>query len=412
VKFALREIKYTDGIFGPVRTCEDIHWSKYKLGIHWGLAVAVDDTRYGNGDLLPGTLPRMPPTSATVDLLWAHDNDDNWNSFYRDHVEAEGFKIEDPWFRSIATDDILDPSGYEIPSDEPHPYPFVWDPDLGPQDGNMTSHDEDCNEDYSGYAAHRASLFQRIITADCTAHPPFPYEQWKAVALAGGKNVHYYTWDSGSKFRENGTGDPTEFHELTNGKTGFFFFDTTDGNPPTVANLTPMIWLAGVDWGVKGFVYLNASAFHAHDVIAPTVQFRPPGEPFQDRNQNGVFDPSIDNPEKWVNLNLNSISTLGPFRGDADDNFGSGSEPVWNDRGPPINAPAMVEGILYNNGDFDSRGTGNYYGAVVSARHFWPKSFVMDSPHIYWDASLAEEDWVPDVWGLPRVMITRWETDL
>jgi hypothetical protein len=279
----------------------------------------------------------------------------------------------------------------------------------------MTSHYEDCNPSYDGWKANRSSFFQGVVPADCTAHPPFPYEQWKAVALAGGKNVHYYTHAGGSKFKENGTGDATEFHELTNGKTGFFFFDTEDGNPPTDANLTPEIWLAGVDWGVTGFVYLNAWSFHTHDVIAPTVEFRPPGEPFQDKNENGVFDPGLPAPdtENWVNLNLNSISTLGPFRGDANDNFGSSdSDPVWNERGPVINAPAMVEGILYNKGYFDCRGTGNYYGAVVTARNVWPKSSVMDSPHIYWDASLAEDDWVPDVWGLPRVMITRWETDL
>ena len=71
----------------------------------------------------------------------------------------------------------------------------------------------------------------------------------------------------------------------------------------------------------------------------------------------------------------------------------------------------MVWGVLFNSGFFDSTGNGSYYGAVVVKKSVHESTAVMDSPDIYWDASLRE-DWPPAGWGLPNVLVTRWETDL
>jgi hypothetical protein len=71
----------------------------------------------------------------------------------------------------------------------------------------------------------------------------------------------------------------------------------------------------------------------------------------------------------------------------------------------------MIWGVLYTNGDFDSTGTGAYYGAVVVRKNVDELSAVMDSPSIYWDADL-EDEWPPAAWGLPRITTTRWQMDL
>src|SRR4029079_13122535 len=99
-----------------------------------------------------------------------------------------------------------------------------------------------------------------------------PYDVWKAVATSGEGDVRYFTWSSGTSFKENGFGTAQTFESLTDDQTGLFFFDTKDGVAPYTAsgtpppadsylNLTPKIVINGGTWGVRGFVYLNAASF-------------------------------------------------------------------------------------------------------------------------------------------------------
>jgi hypothetical protein len=149
-------------------------------------------------------------------------------------------------------------------------------------------------------------------------------------------------------------------------------------------------------------IYLNAEEFHAHDVVGPADRpFQSPGEPFQDLDQNGQWEAG----ERWVNLDLAN----GKYDGKAGDAYGGSV--MRNDRGPRFNGEAMIWGVLYNSGSFDSTGNGSYYGAVVVGDSVRESTAVMDAPDIYWDASL-KEDWPPPEWGLPAVVVTRWETDL
>lgn len=404
VSVVLGEVPYTGKLYGPLHSCHDIEWTRNPLGVHWGPAMAGGYVDLGSSDLRTVSLPREIPTSPEIDLLWGFDQDEaTWNSYYRDHVEQEGFLIEDPWFRLLAWGDLKD-YGVVVGGAE-QPWPFLWDRTVGVQSGNMTAYNDPL---YPGFDGNHSNLFQfrgqdPNVVPRCEDIPPFPYETWKALALEGGPSIHYYAWDSADMFRENGDGEPRSFREITDGQTGFFFFDTRDGQPPNAggSNLTPTIWLAGGTWGVRGFIYLNSWIFHAHDVVGPTRPFQSPGEPFQDVNQNGQWDPG----ERWVNLDL-----TGPtYNGDANDSYGGSV--MYNARGPVVGAPAMVWGVLYTGGYFDSTGTGSYYGAVVAGRSVRETSAVMDAPDIYWDASL-EENWPPAEWGLPRVVVTRWEMDL
>jgi hypothetical protein len=252
----------------------------------------------------------------------------------------------------------------------------------------------------------------RNIPVGC---PSFPYEVWKDIARSGGLNVHYYVWDHDNYFKENGTGPSTEFRDITDNGTGLYFFDTRDGQPPhdnnndgEFDNLTPQIKISGGTWGVRGMVYLNADVFQTHGVDGREAIFAAPGEPFQDKNANDRWDPG----EKWIDLDypdqLKVVGTKGKFYADAASPPGSS---VRDKRGPPITDDALIWGIFYNSGYYDATGNGVYYGTMVSEQGIGEFSPTAGTPDHYWDQSL-DEDWPPDEWGLPRVHLSAWETDL
>ena len=66
-------------------------------------------------------------------------------------------------------------------------------------------------------------------------------------------------------------------------------------------------------------------------------------------------------------------------------------------------------GLLYVSGTFDSQGTPLYYGSVVTKAGM--NGSMAGTPDIFWDTDL-KDNWPPPGWELPRVIITRWQTDL
>src|SRR5262249_28689836 len=122
-------------------------------------------------------------------------------------------------------------------------------------------------------------------------------------------DTHYYSWDNGIQYRENGVGTPTDWTALTDGKQGLFFFDTTDGIAPhdpdangVAANLTPEMQVSA-NYGVQGFMYANAQLWTATGNAGGPATLPSPGEPFRDANENGKYDPGED----WVNLNYTAV---------------------------------------------------------------------------------------------------------
>ena len=63
--------------------------------------------------------------------------------------------------------------------------------------------------------------------------------------------------------------------------------------------------------------------------------------------------------------------------------------------------PGIV-GVLYNEGDFDSAGNGEYFGSLVLGENTNPKG----TSNIWFDERLVKGGWPPPGVTFPRVMVT------
>ena len=61
-----------------------------------------------------------------------------------------------------------------------------------------------------------------------------------------------------------------------------------------------------------------------------------------------------------------------------------------------------IQGVLYNEGDFESTGNGEYFGSVVLGRNTNPKG----TANIWFDERLLKGGWPPPGVTFPRVMVT------
>jgi hypothetical protein len=64
---------------------------------------------------------------------------------------------------------------------------------------------------------------------------------------------------------------------------------------------------------------------------------------------------------------------------------------------------------LYIAGTLDAQGNADYYGSVITKGGTASK--MTGTPNVWWDPRL-KDNWPPSDWDLPRVIITRWQTDL
>ena len=393
VKAVLNEAPFP-GPFGPIHSCANLK-IQGDVKIHWGPGTASSlQDLLNNHAKTSGSWPRVTPPNQRIDLLWGYDNDANFAA-YRGTIDGE--EIEDPWFRGMSAGPLTG-----APNGDTQPYPFTWVAGNPLGDGDWPNHNN------GGDDATHSNLFQNFPAITCQT---LDYDLWKAIATSGGSDVHYYVWDNGEAFRENGIGAARTFRQITDSQEGILFFDTVDGIAPhdddsngEFDNLTPKIDLQGGVWGARGLIYLNTVEFRTKGVDGRPATFKAPGEPFQDKDQDGVFDPGED----WVNLNY--PTTLGdPFVADAADTFGGAV--MRNDRGPDIVDDAAFWGILFNNGYYDAAGNAVYYGSVVTRQGVRESDSISGTPDFYWDESILT-GWPPTTWDLPRVVVTRWETDL
>ena len=399
VKLVLNEVPYTQGIVGPVHSCGDFIFpdDDGPMRVRWGiLHVAGNLDPTSDPRQMPVGLPRVAATSPGVDPLWATDDDVKWNAYYQ-KVSDEELPIMDPWFRMVVGGTIV---GAE--NTNPVPWRFDWDPDELFEDGDLPYHGvadpiDDPDDPYPDMLGTRSNYTQ-LDDPGSVSCPQYSYLRWKEFALEGGSNIHYYAHYSGETFKENGdsTNPAVTVDVATDQQTGFFFFDTDDGNPPEPdgSNLTPEIKLSDVPWRFKGMIYLNTLEFRVDDTDKELLPIAPPGEPFQDKNENGRFDAATEN---YVNLE---------YPGDVDGTFKiEPNSPVYNVRGPVItNKKVNFSGVLYNSGQIDSTGAVIYYGAVVAGKGFAPLGtdlLSVDRPTFIWDQGLLE-NWPPDAYGLPR----------
>lgn len=396
IKAVLNETPYP-GPFGPLHSCKNLTWNG-DFAVHWGAASAVGNSSLTNNHAkLAVGWPRVVPPSQRMDLLWGWDSDANFQA-YKDAID--GMVVSDPWFRYLSGGSLSALGCVGGPPTPEQQCPFNWaGGPLG--DGQYPYHNP------PGDGTH-SNAFQNIALVTC---PEFDYDTWKTIALSGSSDVHYFVWDNGSSFKENGEGAATTFRDLTDDREGLFFFDTKDMTAPFDAggdgefdNLTPAITIQGGTWGVRGFVYLNAETFQTKGLAGRAATFRAPGEPFQDKDQDGRYDAG----ENWLNLEYPS-SLADDFQADKNDAFGGSV--MRNSRGPAIASDAVVWGILYNSGYFEATGNARYYGSVISKQGIGETSPAAGTPDLYWDQSIVD-NWPPEDWDLPRVVVTRWETDL
>ncbi len=387
VKAVLNETPFP-GPFGPLHSCEEMAFNG-EFKPHWGTSSTITDLDIGVGadNKIPLSLPRDIPPSAKIDRLHGWNDTAMWDGMYKGAGGTMvGKAIDDPWYRFII--DGTCNQWTPITSQQPYP-PVTTDQD-------------------------KSNKIQKFGGVGC---PEFDYDTWKQIAQSGGSDVHYYAWDNGTAFRENGVGPATDFKTLTDGKQGLFFFDTKDGLAPhdpdangVAVNLTPEMMISA-NYGVQGFVYANTVNWTSQGKPGRAITMHWPAEPFRDANENGRYDAGED----FVNLNYSTISTTDPFakpvvsRADAGGDAYGGSV-MWNSRGPNITGQeAIVWGILFNSGNFDCQGTPEYFGSVVTKSGMNGK--MAGTPDIFWDSDL-KDNWPPPGWDLPRVIITQWITDL
>ncbi len=411
VKVVLNEIPFNpSGDLGPLHSCDYLTWNG-EFSVHWGIATAVNDADlHNNHDKQAVSLARVAPPDRSTDLLWGWDNPADFAAY---KAAIDGLIVEDPWVRFMTEGTWLD-----APNANPQPFPFSWVPGTPLDDGDIPYHPAAVPGPWhpNWWDGSHSNMFQHLPVG-C---PEFDYELWKAIAQSGSPFVHYYTWEAGTTFKENGLGAAIPFRDITDDQTGLFFFDTADGVAPyddaadgEYDNLTPKIKIQGGTWGVRGMLYLNAFSFQSHGVKGRDATFKAPGEPFQDADQNRRWDPGED----WINLDY-PTKLSGPgsdYVADAGDTMQDdglpGGAAIRNSRGPAIDDEANIWGIMYNNGYYDATGNATYYGSVVSKSGIGEFDPSAGTPDHYWDESLRD-DWPPDGWNLPRVAITRWETDM
>ena len=382
VKGVLSETPYR-APHGPVHSCGNTSFvprDGADITVRWGAVTSVGDTVLthtpGVFNGIPRSLPRDLPFKPGADQLWPPDETD-----FDIHAAAiDGEPIDDPWFRVVSRGTVFGAdSGNQ-------PYP----PSTTPQD--------------------RSNMVQDQTLVVC---PQYDYEVWKGIVQSGARDVHYYVWADTDRFRENGTAPPEKFQSITNGKEGVYFFDTknrvapddTDGDGLLDDNLTEPILLSG-NWTFKGFIFLNALSVKVDGLAGQLVAVRPPGEPYLDLDLDGAYDPG----ERYINLDYPTTAAEVVLPVYTDTTAGGR---VRDDRGAAIaDVPISFQGIFYNTGFFEATGTGAFYGSVIALLGVTqsPADGSADTPTIIWDESIAD-DWPPDGWNLPRVVITEWDTE-
>jgi hypothetical protein len=176
VKAVLNETPFP-GPYGPLHSCDEMAYTG-EFHPHWGTSTAVGNLDLTNGadNKIPKSLPRDIPPSSKVDSLHGWNNTAMWNGMYKTAAGTMvGKTIDDPWFRLM-----LDGTSNQ------------WAPSTSQQPVPPGTTDQDWS-----------NKIQNFGGVGC---PEFDYATWKQIAQSGGSDVHYYAWDSGTKFTENGVG--------------------------------------------------------------------------------------------------------------------------------------------------------------------------------------------------------------
>ena len=394
-KVVMAEVPYPGG-FGPLTSCNYLSIMG-DLSVHWGFIQAAGDFRFRTSALDNSMDSGFPyDDSSAPGFPNAHITGTKLTAF----LNATNNSLEDPWLGVKAGGQIQSSSGAPLATQDNQPFPFSC---ASPGDQYCT------DEDHS-------NVFQNLgfSTIPC---PDLDYAFWRRVAISGVKNAYYYKHASGGNFQLKGShGAPMVTVEAaTSGKTGLFFFDTADGEPPADSNgdgiydnLTPDVVLTS-GWNSGGFIYLNAGSLSSNGLggFPPTRTLYAPGEPWIESNgidgwQSGetvlhLTYPTTD-PTQMPRPTFTKVNTTTTAR---------------TAQGPGANGGVHMAGVIYNSGYWNAKGNGKFFGSIIT------KQGIIEggggpagSPDIWFDTCLKDGCWPPPYLELPRVVPTSWENDM
>ncbi len=405
VKAVVNEIP-VPGPVGPLQSCADLSYGG-SFEVHWGTGSALAGATLQLSALNSKLYTSVPYALNDPYTYYTDATPHNLATWAADPA-INGTSIEDPWFKFIAGG-TLNGSG----TTNPQPYPMTYPGGTYPYPGDGSN--------------YHTNLFQNTVI-NC---PAFDYNLWKSIAQGGNRGNYYYTWDHDDYFRQDGNGPSTRFSAATSGKSGIYFFDTRDAQPPRglytdswpTTNLTPAIQITSADaWaGLQGFAYLNSAMFSTTGVggTGSTRTLFPPGEPFDasgfvnlqypgNLTNNyvvratsaapGYFDDIASSTRYCVDADTCTTSTFLPS-----------TTPKRDDTGLPFQTTAVLDGVMYTSGAFTSTGNAIYFGSFVTQQG------VIDgggNPAFYFDESLVKGNWPRKGMNMPRVIISSWQTGL
>ena len=388
----LQEIPYA--LPGPLRAAAIEDGSG--LDVRWG-SVTVDGDASLGPDPVAATRGGWPWRSASRRLIadadldgTADDTDADGTGDLAEWLGLPDAALADPWFRLLAGGTI---AGTPAPASA-QPWPF--DPSLIP--GPYTT------------ASDRSGLFQHG-----GATRPLPdLLSMRAAAAEGGPEAHLLRYAGGgaTPLFVEGSETPRTLEAITRGQRGLFFFDTTDGLPPsdadadgTMDNLTPAIVVTDPAWESSGCLVVNAVTFTIVDSYrsaAGTVA--PPGEPCADIDADGTcavgeWFLSLDYPTDPLATGA-AFTRLGVMATSA------ALEP--RARGPNASAALTYSGLLVLAGRLEpSHGARLYGAAAVGTAVNIPAAAGREPFQILYDERLGRGVWPPADTRLPRTVWSR-----
>ncbi len=382
VKAVMNETPYP-GPWGPLHSCKGITWTG-DFSVFWGVATAVTNADFIAG----GSIDVKHNSSFPYENVSSYITGSDLTAF----LSSSDDSIEDPWYKVEVGGQMIG-----APNSDQQPYPF--DP---------TAVATDIDKEHS-------NLFQYIDKDLC---PNFDYQMWKNIALSGGRNIHYYSYDpSTGLYKEDNAGTANSVENFTRAINGLFFFDTADGRAPHdddsdgwYDNLAPEVTVSGKGWYSGGFLYLNTSNVTTLGIgNPPRRNLIPPGEPWIDGSNGQPLDGQYNDGETHLNFTYPASKT-GTYNLTGTPTSTSISD--REDAGSPINTEINFYGVLYTNGRYNAKGQAVYFGSVIAKEGAGEIHSVAGTPEIYFDERLIKGQWPPVDLDIPRVIISSMQTDM
>jgi len=407
-KAVINEAPYT-GPGGPLQSGAGIDQNG-NFAPHWGKVTAVTSVDLAN---LPDKVDSgIPWYSRNVMMQRDNNGDgtfgaskvvpyDDYDDRDRDGTNdfddwlANAGNVEDPWLRFWAEGTFTgEPCSPNAINCQPHPYT-----------GNPSG---------AGASDHS----NLVANVDTPTFPEFNYQLWKNVAQSGAQGVYYYASDGAGSgtYKLAGSGTSVSMRTATDGNAGLFFFDTATNTAPVDAdsngiydNLADAVSISGGGYSATGFIFMNSDFRTTGNGSASNRTIYAPSEPYIDANGNGQYDST----EYFIDLtypnSVNGTYAKNGFHREAD---GYTRQIPYSDAAADghYSVSCNLYGVLYTNGAYNAKGNWIYYGSVVTKEGMVTGS--AGTPDIYFDERLVTGGWPPADMGIPRTIITAWETDL